>query len=334
MQRRTFLMGAAAARLSAQPARLRIGFLGATHPHGPEKLRQMQTSTDFEFAGLAEKDAKAADAAARRGVSVVPRERLLADSTVPVIAVESDVNDHVADALAALDAGKHVHLEKAPAADMPSFRKVVDLAARKGLLLQTGYMWRYNPAINAALDAAGQGWLGDVYLVRGSINTLLGPEARRPVAAFTGGGMFELAGHLIDPMVRLMGRPAGVTPYIRRHGAYPDQMSDNTLAVLEWPRALGIIGSAALQPGAGAHRTFEILGTKGTAVVRPIEPPVLLLDLAAGKRTPPMPEYRRFVDDFRDLASAIRQGRGLKVTAAEELTVQETLLRASGMPAS
>jgi predicted dehydrogenase len=334
MHRRSFLLGASAAPLAAQPARIRIGFLGSTHPHGAEKLRLMQNSADFELAGLAEKDPQAADAAARRGVAVVPRAQLLGDATIRVIAVESDVADHAADALAALEAGKHVHLEKAPAADMPSLRRVLDLAARKGLLVQPGYMWRFNPAINAALDAARQGLLGDVYLVRGSINTLLEPDGRRPLAAFTGGEMFELAGHLIDPMVRLMGRPTGVTPFIRRQGSYPDPLNDNTLAVFEWPRALGIVQSAALQPGSGAHRTFEILGTKGTAVVRPIEPPALLLDLAGGRRTPPMPEYRRYLDDFRELATALREGRKMRVTAAEELAVQEALLRASGMPAS
>ena len=331
MNRRTFLL-AAGAGLAAQPARIRIGFLGSTHPHGPEKLRQMQASTDFELAGLAEKHPEAPEAVSRRGVPLLSRAQLLGDQTIRVIAVESDVADHAADAIAALEAGKHVHLEKAPAADLSSFRKVTELAAARGLILQIGYMWRYNPAINAALDAARGGLLGDLYLVRGSINTLLDAAGRRPLAAFTGGEMFELAGHLIDPMVRLMGRPVRVTPFLRRHGSFADELNDNTLAVLEWPRALGIVQSAALQPGSGAHRTFEILGNKGSAVVRPIEPPSLLLDLAGGRRTPPMPEYKRYVDDFRDLASAIREGKKLTVTSADELDIQETLLRASGMP--
>ena len=120
-------------------------------------------------------------------------------------------------------------------------------------------------------------------------------------------------------------------PFLQRQGAYGDGMNDNTAAVFEWPHALGIIHSSALQAGAGPHRAFEILGTKGMAVVQPIEPPTLSLDLAGGKRTPPMPAYRRYVDDFRDLAAAIREGRGMKVAPAEELAVQEALLRASGM---
>jgi hypothetical protein len=66
-------------------------------------------------------------------------------------------------------------------------------------------------------------------------------------------------------------------------------------------------------------------------VVRPIEPPALLLDLPGAKSTPPMPPYKRYVDDFRDLAAAIREGRKLRWTPAEDVAVQETLLLASGM---
>jgi len=331
MTRRTFAL-AAAAPLAAQTGRIRIGFLGSTHPHGPEKLRQMQESTEFELVGLAEKHAEAAAAAARRGVRVVPRTELLRDPSVAAIAVESDVGDHAPDALDALEAGKQVHLEKSPAADLASFRKVVALAAQRRRVLQMGYMWRYNPGISAALDAARSGALGEIYLVRGCINTLLNAEQRRPVAVFSGGEMFELAGHLIDPMVRLMGKPVKVTPFLQEQGTYRDGMKDNALAVMEWPHALGIIQSAAFQPGAGQHRTLEILGTKGTAVVRPIEPPSVVIETAAGKQAPSMPVYKRYVDDFRDFAAAIREGRGLKVTAEEELAVQETVLRASGMP--
>jgi predicted dehydrogenase len=328
MQRRTLLLSALAA---AQPGRIRIGFLGSTHPHGPEKLRQMQHSSEWELAGLAEKDPTAAAAAKARGIHLVSRRALLDDPAVRAIAVEGDVGDHAADAIEALEAGKHVHLEKAPAADMASFRKTVELAGRKGLVLQMGYMWRYNPAINAALDAARSGALGDVYLIRGSINTLNTPEAQAWIARFPGGQMFEMAGHLIDPMVRLMGRPAKVTPFLQVTGASSGRAPDNTVAVFEWPRALGVLLTAGMQSGSGAHRTFEILGTKGTAVVRPIEPPTLALETAAGRQNASMPPYKRYIDDFRDFAAAIRDGRKLRYSAEEDLAVEETLLRASGM---
>jgi predicted dehydrogenase len=154
---------------------------------------------------------------------------------------------------------------------------------------------------------------------------------RLELARFRGGQMFELGCHLIDPLVRLLGRPEKVTPVLRRHGGYQDGLADNTVAIFEYPRALATITSASMHPGAGPLRSFEILGTKGTAVVRPLEPPELTFHLSAGQQKQPLPEYRRYVDEFAALAAAIRDGKPPATSPEQELLVQETLLRACDM---
>jgi predicted dehydrogenase len=263
---------------------------------------------------------------------------VLNDPSIAVVAVDSGVKDHAADARAALLAGKHVHLEKPPANTMAELRELVALAERKKRIMQMGYMWRHHPGINTALEAARKGCLGDVYLVRGTINTILPPAGRQEVAMFPGGQMFELGGHLIDPLVRLLGKPEKVTSYLKHHGSAGDELKDNTVAVFEYPRALGLITSATLQPNAGAYRTFEILGSNGAAVVRPIEPPNLEIDLVKeagpyvrGKQTVPMPRYQRYAADFEELAEAVSGNKPIAVTPVEDLMVQEALLAASDM---
>jgi hypothetical protein len=57
-------------------------------------------------------------------------------------------------------------------------------------------MWRYNAGMIKAVEASRSGWLGSVYLVRGSIGNQLAPEQRREWAEFPGGTMFELGVHL------------------------------------------------------------------------------------------------------------------------------------------
>jgi len=253
------------------------------------------------------------------------------------VAVESLVQDHAGHAKLALAAGKHVHLEKPPADTLDAFRELVTLAREKSVLLQMGYMWRYHPGINSALEAARQGWLGEVYLVRGTINTQLSAQQRAEVARFRGGTLFELGAHLIDVLARLLGRAANITSVLKTHGPFEDHLADNTLAIFEFPKALGVISSSTLQPHAGRYRSLEILGTQGTAVVNPIEPPGLLIDLAraagpyqAGLNTVQMPRYLRFVPEFADLAAKIREGTKLAVSPEEDLLVQETLMRACG----
>jgi predicted dehydrogenase len=344
MTRRTFagatLSGALAGTLSAQgPERVRIAFLGVAHSHAEAKVKIVLESSGWELAGIWEPDSALAARYRKRGVRVASKEELLNDPGVRVIAVESEVKRHAELGLAALEAGKHVHLEKPPADNMAEMRRLVDAARSRGLLLQMGYMWRYHPGINAVLEAARKGWLGDIYLVKGMMNTLIDAERRKEWALFHGGQMFEQGCHLIDPLVRLLGRPQKITSFLRNDGKFNDNLFDNTAAVFEFSNAMGIVTSAVLQPNANRHRSFEVFGTNGTAAVRPIEgPPTLVMDLQkaagpykAGFHQVPLPPFERYKGDFAELLDCVRTGKPLSVTLDEDLLVQEALLRASDM---
>ena len=326
-----------APQLSAEgsPRQLRLGFLGTAYSHFNEKLKVVRESTDLELVGLCEED-EAVRAKGPKDARWLTRQQLFAEAEIVV--VESAVKDHARHAGLALRAAKHVHVEKPPADTLAGLRELFALATSQRRRLQIGYMWRHNPGINAALEAARRGWLGEIYLVRATMNTLAGPEQRREWARFRGGAMFEQGCHLIDPVVRLLGAPTKVTPFLRHHGAAADTLADNTVAVLEFPKALAIVTSAPLQPDAGPQRFFEVLGTNGTARVQPLEPPALTLVLAqaagpyaAGRQDVKLPPYHRYVDEFAELVKAIREDQPLPIPVEEDLRVQETLLRACGM---
>jgi predicted dehydrogenase len=292
----------------------------------------------WELAGICDEDPKVRAAYAKESVRILSTAEVVGDFSIKVVAVESGVEEHTYHARMALDAQKHIHLEKPPADTWEDFRSLVALARKYGLFMQMGYMWRYHPGINAALDAARQGWLGEVFLVRGTMNTLIGADRRPEWARFRGGQMFEQGCHLIDPMVRLLGKPRKVTPFLRKHGAFDDQLADNTAAVFDYPRAMGIVMTSVLQPGASRHRAFEIFGSNGSAVVRPIEPPVLEIDLEkpagpykAGPQKVVLPPFRRYAGDFEELAEAVANERPLAITPREDLLVHETLIQASEM---
>ncbi|MBI3682027.1 MAG: Gfo/Idh/MocA family oxidoreductase [Acidobacteria bacterium] len=348
MKRREFVLGGAAT-LAAAPIgrRIRIAFLGGGHGHGSAKVALASKSPDWELVGICEPDATVMARYERMGVPALTRSQVLEDPSIEVVGIEGWVWDLAASAKAALEAGKHIHLDKPPAASMADFRAILDLAARRKRLVQVGYMWRYNPAVNLALEAGRAGWLGEIFQVRGLINTTIDANERKKLARFKGGQMFELGGHVIDPIVRLMGRPERVTPY-RRHDyrGIDDGLADNTMAVFEWRGAIGTVTTASMHhqnrqrggnSGALPYRALEFYGTQGAAVVRPIEPPSLSIDLAsaagpykAGPQTQSF-SYSRYVDDFVELAAAVRGERKLRVSPEEDLLVEESLLRASGM---
>jgi predicted dehydrogenase len=338
MTRRTAVSVLAAQAATATTERIRVAMIGGGHSHAFAKANILRQSAEWELVGIAEDDPAVLERYTKVGVRKLSIPDILGDRSVRVVAVESAVKDHQKHAKLALEAGKHVHVEKPPADTMNGMRQLVNLAKEKNLLLQSGYMWRYHPGINAVLDAARQGWLGEAYLVRGQINTLIEADRRPGWADFAGGHMFELCAHLIDVTVRLLGRPAKVTPFLRHDSSLTDSLKDNTVAVLEYPKAMAIIHGATMQPGSGGHRMFEVQGTNGTATVRPIEPPSLSIELAnaagpykKGKQQVPMPEYKRYVDDLAEMAAAVRGQKKLSASLEDELLVQETLLRASGM---
>jgi predicted dehydrogenase len=338
MYRRHFLAVAAAAgspavRAAAGP--IPIGILGLQHAHALGKFKLIRESPDWKLTGVAETQADLQAQVRSAGVPLVTRAELLRDPNIQVIAVESDVPDHGADGLAVLQAGKHLHLEKAPAADMKTFERIVRTARERKRVLQTGYMWRYNPAFVRVVEAAREGWLGQIYQVRASMSNLLAAERRAEWARFEGGVMYEFGGHILDPILRILGRPNRVTPILKKAA---DGLVDNAVATLEWKNAIGIIQAANTQPYSDRHRALEVYGTNGAAIVNPIEAPVLNLDLQkaagpykAGRQAVPLPPYKRYEEDLAELAAFVRGDRPQKFPAEDDLLLQEVLLRCCGM---
>jgi predicted dehydrogenase len=340
MNRRSFLLATAGAATAAAAGKspVAIGFLGAVHSHFEGKIAAAQSISDLRIIGVCERDPKVQDSLKKQGISLLSRDQILSHPEIRVVAVESAVCDHAPDGLAVVQAGKHLHLEKAPADNVAAFQRIVDIAREKKLHLQTGYIFRRHPGISRAIDAARKGWLGEVFMVRASIGNQLAANRRPEWAEFSGGVMYELGGHVIDPVIRLMGRPRSIAPILRKDGRFNDTLKDNCVATLQWEKAAGIIQSATLQPGATRYRNFEIIGTNGTFTVNPLEPGTATVDLekaagpySAGQQKLSLPPFVRYSDDLRDMVAAIRGEAQLPVTYEEDLLVHEALLRCSGM---
>ena len=210
--------------------KIRVGMLGATYSHAADKLKFILASPDWELVGVWEESDAGRETCRKLGARSLSQAEVLERSEV--VFVESDIRDHAQHASRALRAGRHVHVEKPPATTLGEMRELVTLAREKRRLLQTGYMWRHHPGFGAILEAKRQGWLGEVFMVRAHIANNLTILRRPDWAEFPGGGMFEQGSHLVDVIVRLLGRPKEVTPFTRHHGAFADKLNDNNVAAL------------------------------------------------------------------------------------------------------
>jgi predicted dehydrogenase len=335
---RRALISAASATVFAAAKPIRTAVYGIGHAHAMGKVTALRALPQFELAGVCEPDeARPRTNKALEGVRWVNQRDILDDASIELIVVESRVQENLAYARQAVDAGKFVHLDKAPGVSLPALRDLLAEAGRRKRTVQMGYQWRYHPAMQAALEAARKGWLGDVYSFRARIDKPMGAADRRDLAAFRGGMMFELGCHLIDRATDLLGKPTRVAGHLWHHGPYDDQLADNALAILEYPRATAEISIAAMHPNGNTYRTVEITGTNGSATVRPFSPYRLISDLKnaagpypAGLKDTPFPADRLpgFSPDFLELARVIRGGIAPTFSARHDLMTHEVLLKA------
>lgn len=334
MNRRSFLAGGTALLIGAGVReRIKAGQIGTVHSHAAGKMEALRRLAEhYETVGLVGdgKD-KVYD-----GLPRVAEKDLLAREDVRVIVVETAIEEATATALRAIEAGKHVHLDKPGGTDVAAFRAMRLRAQERRLVVQMGYMLRHNPAFELLFKASRGGWLGEILEVNATMGKLAGADARRTLAGYPGAGMFELACHLVDAVVTLLGKPAKVTAFSR--ATRDDGLADNQLAVLEYPKALVTLRSNHVDPDGFARRSFEVVGTKGSVRIAPLESGKLTLTLSQKAGDYDKGSHAlalklpagRYDGEFLHLARAVRGEEPFGWSAEHDVAVLETALKAAG----
>jgi predicted dehydrogenase len=259
------------------------------------------------------------------------------------VAVASEGRNHesLAHTEALVAAGKHVWYDKPAGDEWERWRRVVALAERRGLVLQLGYMFRYHHGFRQIAEWARSGVFGEVYAVRAHMSTWIPLAERREIARHRGGILYDLAGHMLDQIVWLLGRPSEVSAFLRADDGGVPGFHDNTLAVLSYPRALATVDIAAMEPPPAARR-FEVYGARGSAIMEPFEPAGALRlcltgaqdSYTAGEQRVTVPQQTRqqlYDAELEAFLAAVAGERPPDRSYAHELLVQETLLRATSV---
>jgi len=93
---------------------------------------------------------------------------LLADDSVDAVVIATPVPTHYALAKRALDAGKHVFVEKPPAMRAAEMDELVALADARDLVLMPGHLLLYHPGVLKVKELIDKGDLGEVLCVYGN----------------------------------------------------------------------------------------------------------------------------------------------------------------------
>jgi predicted dehydrogenase len=93
---------------------------------------------------------------------------LLSDDSLDAVVIATPVPTHYGLAKQALEAGKHVFVEKPPAMRAAEMDELVSLADARGLVLMPGHLLLYHPAVLKLKELIDAGELGDVRCVYGN----------------------------------------------------------------------------------------------------------------------------------------------------------------------
>jgi predicted dehydrogenase len=329
---------------------LKLGMLGMWHSHADGIVNQATANpNEFTLAGFHDSDPKVVAERRKKWEPKVPgfrvfdkAEQLLSEPLDGVV-VEGRVYENLKLARMALEAGKPVMLEKPAGDDLAEYRRLIDLAQRKHLRVQMIYLFRFMSAVQELLARAKKGQLGRVYEFRARLPKSLGEYQRfvDELKPYKGGMFFEMAGHVIDLMVAVLGKPRTVTPCLAHHHTDgPATYMDNGVGVFGYDHAWGIIEIPALEVAPHSRR-IEVYGTEGACVI-----PHLGSGHLANKDIQPIEVYARGKADWEqiDLKAATLQIADLREFAAcvagkkdpefsfdHDLAVQEALMQACGM---
>ncbi len=210
-------------------------------------------------------DAQALDPRVKR----VPDLAAALASDIQAVVVANRTDQHMAVALQAAQAGKHLFLEKPLAASMAGVNQLLATVQQQSLVVEAGFMLHSHPNLQWIREQLAGGLLGEIWHMRAAVGQWLpdwrpGTDHRQGYGAFKalGGGVtFDLI-HELDLVQWLLGPVADVTAMMRQAAAL--EIETEAVAQIGLQLASGALAQVHLdylRPGYG--REMEIVGRQG-----------------------------------------------------------------------
>ena len=135
-------------------------------------------------------------------------QQLLEDPSIDCVYIATITSLHYEHVMMCLEAGKAVLCEKPMACTPQQARRMTALARKKGLFLMEGMWTRFLPKTRKVREWIGQGRIGHVELVQGTVGFVAptDPASRLNAPELGGGVFYDLGVYLIDLIPYLVGQ--------------------------------------------------------------------------------------------------------------------------------
>ncbi|QCT21150.1 oxidoreductase [Jejubacter calystegiae] len=245
---------------------------------------------------------------------VATPQALFNDPQIDVVVIPTPNDTHYPLAKAALEAGKHVVVDKPFTVTLSQARELESLAKSRGLLLSVFHNRRWDSDFLTLKKLIEEGSLGEVAYMESHFDRFR-PQVRdrwREQAGVGSGIWYDLGPHLLDQALVLFGLPVSMTVDLAqlRPGA---QTTDYFHAVLHYPQRRVVLHASMLAAAESAR--YIVHGTRGSYVKWGLDPQEDRLKV--GER-PPLEDWGY---DMRDGTLTLAQG---------DLMAEQSLLTVPG----
>lgn len=226
------------------------------------------TSPDFKLKAVVERHEKKAAARYPDIISYKSVEELLADEEIELVVVNTPNYLHYEHTKMALNAGKHVLLEKPAAATSAEVRELFALAREVGKHLMIYHNRRWDSGFLSVKEVVESGRLGELIEVQIRLDRYKpqpGVKKFKEEKHFPANGIaYDLGSHLVDNAIALFGQPVSfdkVTAVHRENAETPDYFGIR----ITFEHQLNVYLSASLlsiEPLPG----YVVIGSLGTFI--------------------------------------------------------------------
>ncbi|HEI8714861.1 TPA: oxidoreductase [Klebsiella oxytoca] len=198
-------------------------------------------------------------------------ERILNDPNIDMVVIPTPNDTHFPLAKAALEAGKHVVVDKPFTVTLSQARELEALAKSGGRLLSVFHNRRWDSDFLTVKALINEGLLGEVGYFESHFDRYR-PQVRNRWREQGGPGSgiwYDLAPHLLDQVVNLFGLPVSMQVDLAqlRPGS---QSTDYFHAVLAWPQRRVVLHGTLVAAAETAR--FIIHGSRGSYVKYGLDP--------------------------------------------------------------
>lgn len=262
---------------------LRVGLIGYGYASKTFHAPLIAGTPGMALAAISSSDAAKVQADWPSVPVVSEPKQLFNDPHIDLIVIPTPNDTHFPLAKAALEAGKHVVVDKPFTVTLSQARELDALAKSRGLLLSVFHNRRWDSDFLTLKGLIAEGTLGEIAYFESHFDRYR-PQVRdrwREQAGPGSGIWYDLAPHLLDQAVNLFGLPVSMTVDLAqlRPGA---QTTDYFHAILAYPQRRVVLHGTMLAAAESAR--YIVHGAHGSYVKFGLDPQEDRLK--AGERLP------------------------------------------------